>query len=397
MKHHRSSAAIQSVANRIIGRIHGQQAGPTLIFVAGIHGNEPSGVDALKQLFEHWQSQREDLCGTVYGLAGNLKALSAGVRYIDRDLNRMWTAEKVNSSETSLDVEDVELQELSKVIQHILETETGPFYFFDLHTTSGQTQPFLTVNDSLLNRTYTQQYPLPIVLGIEEFLDGPLLSYINQLGYVAFGFEAGQHQDPEALKNHNAFCQLTLHYTGVLSLSPIALKRLVEQLRPKGNIKAHFYEIVHRYGIPKDKTFSMDPGFENFDAIETLQPLAWTDQERVTSPMSGHIFMPLYQGKGDDGFFVVQAIPERFLRWSATLRKYRTDRLLVLLPGVNWVGENRESLLVDLRIARFFTKKIFHLLGYRSRQNDGDHLRMTNREDRSRTADYKGSPWLDQS
>lgn len=394
MKHHRATAVTESVANRVIGRIHGPEKGPTLIFIGGIHGNEPSGVKALYRLFDTWQDQRQHLKGTIYGLAGNLKALAAGVRYIDRDLNRMWTPEKVNSSQTSLDIEDLELQELYRVIQNILETETGPFYFFDLHTTSGKTQPFLTVNDSLLNRNYTQQYPLPIVLGIEEFLDGPLLSYINQLGYVAFGFEAGQHQDPEALENQIAFCQLTLHYTGVLQLDTVQLNRLEERLSPHHPIQAHFYEIIHRYAIPQGKDFIMDPGFENFDAIETLQPLAYAGPDRITTPMSGHIFMPLYQGKGDDGFFVVQSIPERFLRWSATLRKYRTDRLLALLPGVNWVGENRESLMVDLRIARFFTKKIFHLLGYRSRQVDGDHLRMTNREDSSRTSDYKGSPWL---
>ena len=394
MKHHRVSAASAAVANRVIGRIHGAKKGPTLIFIGGIHGNEPSGVKALYQLFDVWQGQREKMNGTIYGLAGNLKALAAGVRYIDRDLNRMWTPEKVHKSETSLEVEDLELQELYGVIQKILDTEEGPFYFFDLHTTSGQTQPFLTVNDSLLNRSYTQQYPLPIVLGIEEFLDGPLLSYINQLGYVAFGFEAGQHQDPEAKENQKAFCQLTLHYTGVLSLDPISRKRLEEKLRPRQPIVAHFYEIIHRYGIPKGKAFTMDPGFENFDAIDTLQPLAWTEEERVSSPMSGYIFMPLYQGKGDDGFFVVQSIPERFLRWSATLRKYRPERLLTLLPGVSWAGEDKEALMVDLRIARFFTKKIFHLLGYRSRQIDGDHLRMTNREDRSRRDDYKGAPWL---
>jgi len=374
--------------------MHGPSKGPTLIFIGGIHGNEPSGVDALKQLFEQWQTQREDLCGTVYGLAGNLKALAAGVRYIDRDLNRMWTAEKVNSSETSLDVEDLELQELYKVIQHILETETGPFYFFDLHTTSGQTQPFLTVNDSILNRSYTEQYPLPIVLGIEEYLDGPLLSYINQLGYVAFGFEAGQHTDPRSIENHIAFCQLSLHYTGVLPLEQQLLNKLEEQLKPKAPIRVHFYEIIYRYGIQAGTSFNMDPGLENFDAIDTLQPMAWQGETRLSTPVSGYVFMPLYQGKGDDGFFVVQAIPERFLRWSATLRKYRTDRLLTLLPGVNWLGPDRTALMVDLRIARFFTKKIFHLLGYRSRNLDGKHLVMTNREQASRTEDYLSSPWL---
>ena len=39
----------------------------------------------------------------------------------------------------------------------------------------------------------------PIVLGIEEYLQGPLLSYINTLGYVSLGFESGQHDNKQAI------------------------------------------------------------------------------------------------------------------------------------------------------------------------------------------------------
>ena len=55
---------------------------------------------------------------------------------------------------------------------------------------------------------------MPIVLGIEEFLNGPLLSYINEMGYVAFGFEGGQHDSPLAYKNHKSFIYLSLLYAG---------------------------------------------------------------------------------------------------------------------------------------------------------------------------------------
>jgi hypothetical protein len=69
---------------------------------------------------------------------------------------------------------------IQETINLILEEESGPFYFFDLHTTSSDTIPFITVNDSLLNREFTSMYPLPSILGIEEYLEGPLLSYINE-------------------------------------------------------------------------------------------------------------------------------------------------------------------------------------------------------------------------
>ena len=36
---------------RIIGHISGKETGPTLVFFGGIHGNEPSGVEALDHVF----------------------------------------------------------------------------------------------------------------------------------------------------------------------------------------------------------------------------------------------------------------------------------------------------------------------------------------------------------
>jgi predicted deacylase len=38
--------------DRIIGEIKGTQPGPTLIFTAGIHGNEPSGIFALHKVLK---------------------------------------------------------------------------------------------------------------------------------------------------------------------------------------------------------------------------------------------------------------------------------------------------------------------------------------------------------
>ena len=193
---------------RTLGAIQGAQKGPTLIFVGGIHGNEPSGVRALVSVLQELNECIPYFRGNLIALAGNLKALQENVRYLDVDLNRQFTKEiidRLKNKEASLFQEDTEQLDLLHEIETILVSEEGPFYFFDLHTTSSKTLPFLTVNDSLLNRKFTQQYPLPIVLGIEEYLEGPLLSYINKLGYVAFGFEGGQHKSPEAFKNHKKF------------------------------------------------------------------------------------------------------------------------------------------------------------------------------------------------
>ena len=48
----------------------------------------------------------------------------------------------------------------------------------------------------------------------------------------------------------------------------------------------------------------------------------------------------------------------------------RFDNFLTWLPGINRHSEKSESLMVDLKVARFFSKPFFHLLGYRERVVD---------------------------
>ena len=103
--------------------------------------------------------------------------------------------------------------------------------------------------------------------------------------------------------------------------------------------------------------------------------------------------MPLYQAKGDDGYYLIRKIPTFFLELSRALRVFKFDHLLALLPGINWASRKKDTLLVNLRVARFFAKKIFHLLGYRSIQKDKTHLILNSREAAARTDDYATAKW----
>ncbi|MEM7186142.1 MAG: succinylglutamate desuccinylase/aspartoacylase family protein [Bacteroidota bacterium] len=384
--------------NRIIGHHRGSQNGPTLIFTAGVHGNEPSGVFALQRLMDNLDQKSISCSGNIYAISGNLNALEKGIRFSQLDLNRIWTQENIDAMMTDrgqhIPAEIEEQIDLYKTIETILKSESGPFYFFDLHTTSSETVPFITVNDSLLNRAFTKQYPLPIVLGIEEFLHGPMLSYINELGYVAFGFEAGQHDAPVAYENQLSFIYLSLAFTGCVSLSEPSVMKHLQRLRSHTSVAQQFFEIVYHHKVNESSDFKMEPGYVNFQKIKKHEHLAAQSGIPVTAPRSGKIFMPLYQGKGEDGFFIIKKTPKFFLGLSKLLRKVYFDRFLALLPGIKWGTGKREELIVDLKVARFFTKQFFHLLGYRSKQLDATHLRMKNREVASRNDDYKGTSWL---
>lgn len=383
--------------NRIIGHITGTEPGATLVFIAGIHGNEPSGVFALKKVLKNISSNNIPFKGNCYALAGNLNALEAGVRYQKEDLNRIWTSERINAysdlNSEKQSAENLEMLQVLETIREIMEKENGPFYFIDLHTTSSETKPFITINDMLLNRKFAQQFPVPILLGIEEYLGGTLLNYINQLGYLAIGFESGQHDELVSIENHTAFIYLTLFFSGSIQKNDLQFDAHFNLLAKTAKNLSNNFEIVYHYKIEENEEFKMVKGFSNFELIKGGQYLASTNSQIINAPFNGNIFMPLYQQKGDDGFFIIKPVKSIFLSLSTVLRKLHLDYLFPILPGISWASNNRDTLKVNLKTAKFFAKKIFHLLGYRSRQINEKYMVISNREAFSKERLYKTENW----
>jgi succinylglutamate desuccinylase len=381
--------------NRIIKKIKGTSDGPTLVFFSGIHGNEPAGVFALKDSLE--LIKPETVRGTIYAISGNLKALERRQRFLQQDLNRIWSEPELDriDNKEQLDDEEHEQSELFRILKRILSQDKPPFYFFDLHTTSVNTSPFITINDALINRKFSRLFPVPIVLGIEEYLNGPLLSYINEKGYVSVGFESGQHDHISAIINSVAFVNLCLGHTNAVDPKDIrGFSRHSDQLRSATEATTGFYEVIDVHSIKSGEPFKMLNGFENFQFITKGTPLALSNSQTIKSDYNAQIFMPLYQNQGQEGFFVIRKIAPALLKLSAFLRRFKVDGLLVILPGVSWLDrKSKEALYVNLKTARFLAKSIFHLFGYRSKQSNSTHLTLFNRERAAKTHIYKDEPW----
>jgi succinylglutamate desuccinylase len=381
--------------DRIIGKIEGFSEGPTLVFFSGIHGNEPAGVLALEETLN--KIDPEKVTGTIYGLSGNLKALEAQKRYVDQDLNRLWLEPELHNLENKdhLDNEEQEQVELFKLIKEIFKKNKAPFYFFDLHTTSVKTAPFITINDAIINRKFSRQFPVPIVLGIEEYLNGPLLSYINSKGYVSLGFESGQHDQMDAITNSIAFIYLCVKFTNSIDRKNIPnFTKYYNQLKRESRITSGFYEVIDIHKIKPNDSFKMLNGFENFQSINKGEILALSNLEKIKSKYNGKIFMPLYQTQGSEGFFIIKKIATFFLKLSIFLRRFKFDELLILLPGVSWTDPKKQALYVNLKTARFLAKPMFHLLGYRSKYTNKTHMKLFNRERTAKTKMYKEETWF---
>ena len=143
---------------------------------------------------------------------------------------------------------------------------------------------------------------------------------------------------------------------------------------------ARIIEVRHREAISADDEFVMNPGFNNFDPIRRGQVLARDRRGPIKAVESGMILMPLYQKKGEDGFFIGREVSRFWIWLSEILRRLNLSDWVFILPGVKRHPTERESLIVNTVVARFFPLQIFHLLGFRRRTWVGKSLVVSRRK-----------------
>ena len=368
-------------AARVVGAHQGARPGPTLIVVGAMHGNEPAGLHAAHRILDDLAAaEPADFAGRFVALAGNLAAIADDdphLRYVTRDLNRMWTTEGVR---LALDTppedrhsEQHELVELLGTIEQELAQATGPVVLIDLHSVSSESPPFVFVEDSLPARRLAMAFEIPIVLGFEEELSGLLVDYCtNELGITAMVIEGGIHDDPATTDALGHAIRVALDAIGAWPIdhssddaSPnAALDRFA---RGHGRL---VYDVRYRYPILHEQ-FRIDPRLQAFDPIRRdSQVVALDAQNQVTSPIKGLLFMPNRQPRalpGDDGFFIVRRVGMFWLNCSAMLRTRGAlhGLLIRLAPGVARDPGSPHRLLVDPDLAVACKREVFHLLGYR--------------------------------
>jgi len=360
-----------SEMERIRWAVGKEEDGPVLVIFAGIHGNETAGVHAIDHVAATLLDRNVDLKGKVYGITGNMKALELGVRYIDTDLNRIWETgyKKGKNSHPEISRHSVEFKEsleIKNAVEWILEkhqSTASKFVFIDLHTTSSESCAFILLNDTLANRQLARKFPVPQILGIEENIHGTLLSYINNLGHLSVGFEAGAHTDEASIKRSKAFLWLALYWLEMIKLTDSEVQNLEDRLDIHPEVPDKYYEVKYHKIVEDNEKFRMLEGFQNFDRVEKGTPLARENGEVIEAPRTGRIFMPLYQKKGRDGFLIIREVSPFWLWLSGYLRRSFVHKLLQYLPGVSI--QSNQAFKVNLRVARFLVKDIFHLFGYR--------------------------------
>ncbi len=313
----------------VIGWVQGRLDGPLLLCIGGLHGNEPAGVRALEAIAGKVRERRDVLAGDFVAIVGNIPALAAGRRFMAYDLNRAWTPVHVEAlrsrsrTESNDPVvhsiarrrthapvhEDLEVVRVLSLLERVAARRRGPVYVLDLHTTSGNGGTFTSSEDNPRHRRFAMQVPFPLVLGLDEHLEGTLLGYLNTLGYTTMLCECGQHREPRAALRAVAAVWIAIRAAGLLDDEDVPeASRAREMLH---NTCAHLprvLETVYRHPFDERDRYVTRHGFSNFHRVREGDVIGDDRHGVVVAPGSGLLLMPLYQRLGEDGFFIVREV-----------------------------------------------------------------------------------------
>jgi len=303
--------------SRVIGEYIGSQGGPLLVIFGAMHGNESAGVKAidltLKMLeVEPIKNPDFQYRGSMLGLIGNLAAYKRGERFINKDLNRCWIKGEIgkNSGKENLSAEELEIHEVLSIVKgSIAKHSPSEVIVLDLHTTSSNGGIFSIVGDDERSLSIARQIHAPVILGMLEGLRGTTLHYFTDenLEYKtsAITFESGQHEDP--LSVNRAIAAIINCMRTIESVKPTDVENQHDNILKKYSENLpQVARLLYTHGIKPEDKFKMKEGYQNFQKVATAETLASDTKGDIKCKRDGMILMPLYQKKGEDGFFIIQ-------------------------------------------------------------------------------------------
>ncbi|MEM1124856.1 MAG: succinylglutamate desuccinylase/aspartoacylase family protein, partial [Bacteroidota bacterium] len=305
---------------RIIGRYEGAKKGPLLICLGSVHGNEPAGMKALELMFKMLEVEpitnpKFTFRGRLLGLRGNLRAIRAGKRFLEKDLNRHWTIENVErirkADLPTLVAEDLEVRELLAVIEsEIKNYQPSKVVLLDLHTTTAYGGIFTVVTDDLESLQIGVELHAPVIQGLFNGVQGTILQYFNRqnvgVPIVGVCFESGQHQEELSINRAIAAITNCMRTIGCVRAEDVENqhdKLLIEF--SKGLPKVSKLSKTHSI-LPTDE-FVMRPGYKNFQKVKAGEIVADDKYGEIIIENDSLLLMPLYQKQGSDGFFLIES------------------------------------------------------------------------------------------
>lgn len=225
--------------------------GPTVVILAGVHGNETAGVLAIEEYFPV-----DLICGTVITVVVNERALEQGVRFIEEDLNRAMSSD--SDSHEGL---------LAKNLRRLLAEADA---LLDLHTSSSANKPYCICEPHSLE--VAKYLPVGTVLtNVDSVHHGSTDEFMNKQRKVAVCVECGAHDDPASVEMAKQSIDCFLSAFGVVQ---------------RGQPVSHqvIWKVVNMY---RNKKPFLAEDLSDFSCVRRGDKLGMDGQQEVVASVDG--------------------------------------------------------------------------------------------------------------
>jgi succinylglutamate desuccinylase len=251
------------------------------------------------------------------------------------------------------------------VVKGFDDEPNRPVVFLDLHSTSAEGLPFSCIPDTIANLRIALELPIPVILNLEETIDGPLMGYLSDLGYGGVIVEGGQHDDPRTVDVMESCIWIMLAAIGCVRREDVPqFERLRQRLSVLATGLPRVLEVKDLHYIHDGDGFQMEPGFTHYKRVDEGQLLASDDRGELRASLTGRILMPLYKPPSDHGYFLTKDIPNPFVKMLFLLRWMRLDRIVHWLPGATRDSDNPNLMRIETWVPEQLVNLV-RLLGWR--------------------------------
>lgn len=226
--------------NSIIKKI-GKEPGQTVAVMAGVHGNERAGVEALASAIKTIRIKS----GVVYFIYANPEAIAKRVRFISKNLNRCFSKENIGTT-----LEDARARELMKIFDQCDA-------LLDLHASnSRRTIPFIICEQEASALARKMAFPI-VSSGWDRLEGGAADGYMHRQHKPALCLECGSVYDADNNRRlaENSIYQF-LYYFG-----------LIDQVIPYSSQRQRRIN-VYNIACKRTAALSFSREFSDFEQLE---------------------------------------------------------------------------------------------------------------------------------
>ncbi|SNZ03844.1 Succinylglutamate desuccinylase / Aspartoacylase family protein [Natronoarchaeum philippinense] len=252
---------------------------PELAIVGGIHGDEPSGVSAVERLIEASPPVERPVLLVI----ANERAIEAGERYLDADLNRVFPGDP-----------DADAHE--KRLAHELAERLQGTTALSMHATQSHPEPFMVSDriDPLVERL-GRSLPVESVVDTGEFIQGRLFRAIRTIE-IESGLQGSDAAEAAAIRIAIAF----LEELGALS-GPVAADLRERFGVEPGPASASVPVFRLTRSVPKSGTDDHLVSVNNFELVDAGERFATADGVPVVA--EEEFYPVLLSAEGYDEIF----------------------------------------------------------------------------------------------